>query len=158
MTAQVSVQYHVSGQPNPGDVAGQTIEFPRYEFTWTDELAVKHGYSSAREAALDWRDRIGVDWEEVPKITTRNVEVGEWYPVYGDDDTCHGGTGTLIRGSRCPRCSAALEYNGNYWCSECPWVLPEDGTRAEKDAFNLAYVLFMVQTGRCDDINYEAFE
>lgn len=62
-----------------------------------------------------------------------------------------GGSGTLIPGSRCPRCSAAMEYNGNYWCSECPWVLPERASRAEKAAFNVAYVLYMKQTGREQD-------
>jgi hypothetical protein len=59
-----------------------------------------------------------------------------------------GGTGFLIQGSRCPRCSAPMEYDGNYWCSECPWVLPERASREEKDAFNVAYVLYMQQTGR----------
>jgi hypothetical protein len=64
-----------------------------------------------------------------------------------------GGSGELIPGSRCPRCSAPMEYNGNYWCSECPWVLPERGSRKEKDAFNVAYVLLMKQHGEEPDIS-----
>ena len=63
-----------------------------------------------------------------------------------------GGTGTLILGSRCPKCGAAMEYNGNYWCSECPWILPEHPrTQAEKHAFDVAYVLYMQQTGQEPD-------
>lgn len=57
------------------------------------------------------------------------------------------GDGELIRGSRCPKCGSPLEYNGNYWCSEsrCSYVMPERMTRADKQAFNVAYVLLMKQ-------------
>lgn len=68
------------------------------------------------------------------------------------------GSGILIEGSRCPRCHSAMEYNGNYWCSVCPWVLPERGSRAERDAFNVAYVLLMKQTGRESEIRVDALE
>lgn len=46
--------------------------------------------------------------------------------------TSFGGSGELIPGSRCPRCSSPMEYNGNYWCSECPWVLPERETDSKE--------------------------
>lgn len=61
--------------------------------------------------------------------------------------------GILIERSRCPRCHAELEYSGNYMCSECPWVLPENPSQKEKDAFNVAYVLLMEQTGREPDVS-----
>lgn len=59
--------------------------------------------------------------------------------------------GELIPGSRCPKCQKPLAYNGNYWCSECDWVLPEKASRKEKDAFNVAYVLLMKQRGEEPD-------
>jgi hypothetical protein len=65
----------------------------------------------------------------------------------------YGGTGTLIPGSRCPKCGEPLEYNGNYWCSDCPWVLPEFPRGADLNAFEVAYVLYMQQTGREPDVS-----
>lgn len=56
--------------------------------------------------------------------------------------------GFLIVGSRCPKCGEAMEYDGNYWCSKCPWVLPEFCVGEEHEAFLVAYVLYMQQTGR----------
>lgn len=58
----------------------------------------------------------------------------------------HGGF--LIVGSRCPKCSSEMEYNGNYWCSTCPWVLAERPRGAALEAFRVAYTLYMQQTGR----------
>lgn len=56
--------------------------------------------------------------------------------------------GVVIHGSRCPRCGSAMAYGGNYWCTVCPWVLPEHPSCREKDAFNIAYALYMQQTDR----------
>lgn len=64
------------------------------------------------------------------------------------------GDGELIPGSRCPRCHAPLEYNGNYWCSrrDCTYTMPaERMSRKDKDAFNVAYTLFMQQHGEEPD-------
>ena len=58
----------------------------------------------------------------------------------------HGGF--LIVGSRCPRCNSEMEYDGNYWCSDCPWILPEWPRGRDREAFEVAYVLLMQQTGR----------
>ena len=58
----------------------------------------------------------------------------------------HGGF--LIAGSRCPRCSSEVEYDGNYFCSSCTWVLPEFPRGKDRDAFHVAYVLYMEQNGR----------
>lgn len=61
------------------------------------------------------------------------------------------GEGEVIQGSRCPKCGAPLEYNGNYWCSEteCSYTMPDQRmTKADKHAFNVAYILLMQQTGR----------
>lgn len=69
------------------------------------------------------------------------------------------GEGRRIPGSECPRCGDILEYNGNYWCASegCPWVLPDPCTGRDQDAFELAYILLMKQTGRVDQIQYSAF-
>lgn len=35
-------------------------------------------------------------------------------------------------GQECPKCSSEVVYNGNYFCSECEWAMPEhykDGLR-----------------------------
>jgi len=62
------------------------------------------------------------------------------------------GEGELILGSRCPKCHSALEYNGNYWCSEptCSYTMPdyEQMRRSDKQAFNVAYTLLMHQRGQ----------
>jgi predicted nucleic acid-binding Zn ribbon protein len=61
------------------------------------------------------------------------------------------GEGRIIPGSHCPKCNEALEYNGNYWCSDvdCPYIMPADRMRgSDKRAFNIAYVLLMQQLGR----------
>ena len=65
------------------------------------------------------------------------------------------GEGELIPGSRCPKCHSALEYNGNYWCSEstCSYTMPERMRRSDKQAFNVAYTLLMRQRGQEPDIN-----
>lgn len=62
--------------------------------------------------------------------------------------------GTLIEGSRCPECHQPLIYNGNYWCSECDYVMPElypepgyKPRQKDIDAFNIAYTLLMQQRG-----------
>lgn len=59
----------------------------------------------------------------------------------------------LIPGSRCPRCNSPMEYDGNYWCSsvECDWVLPENCSGADAEAFKVAYVLLMQQRGEEPD-------
>lgn len=57
----------------------------------------------------------------------------------------------IIKDSRCPKCSSEIEYDGNYWCSDedCNWVLPDSPRSFEdKNAFVVAYVLLMQQTGR----------
>lgn len=70
--------------------------------------------------------------------------------------------GIVITGSRCPKCHAELAYNGNYWCSECDYVMPDLTADPERryypkqvdiDAFNLAYVLLMRQRGEEPDPN-----
>lgn len=64
--------------------------------------------------------------------------------------------GFLIKGSRCPQCNEPLVYNGNYWCSECDYVMPEltgKSRRADKHAFNVAYTLFMQQRGKEPEAN-----
>lgn len=62
------------------------------------------------------------------------------------------GEGTVIPGSRCPKCNSPLEYNGNYWCSErdCTYTMPdyEHMKRRDKQAFNVAYILYMRQRGQ----------
>lgn len=67
------------------------------------------------------------------------------------------GEGLVIVGSRCPRDSEPLEYNGNYWCSnsECPYVMPDQPQmrKADRHAFNVAYTLLMQQTGREPDVS-----
>lgn len=66
------------------------------------------------------------------------------------------GDGEVIQGSRCPKCHSALEYNGNYWCSQtaCPYAMPGDPEhmrRSDKEAFNVAYTLLMHQRGQEPD-------
>lgn len=38
-------------------------------------------------------------------------------------------SGEPVLGQACPRCRriATVVYNGNYWCSVCPWVMSEGG-------------------------------
>ena len=34
--------------------------------------------------------------------------------------------GDPVRGVKCPKCKQeGVVYNGNYWCSECPWIMGE---------------------------------
>ena len=64
--------------------------------------------------------------------------------------------GELIKGSRCPKCNNECEYNGNYWCSTCSWVLPhyENGTSGKyEETFKILYVLLMKQRGLEPDID-----
>ncbi|MDP9904743.1 hypothetical protein [Arthrobacter bambusae] len=36
--------------------------------------------------------------------------------------------GNPVRGQSCPRCHRdSIVYNGNYWCTECPWAMSEQG-------------------------------
>lgn len=45
--------------------------------------------------------------------------------------TIHGNglEGDHVRGVSCPKCRAErIAYNGNYFCVECPWVMPERPT------------------------------
>jgi uncharacterized Zn finger protein (UPF0148 family) len=38
--------------------------------------------------------------------------------------------GDLVLGVRCPRCGREeVVYNGNYFCDECDWVMPERRSR-----------------------------
>lgn len=63
----------------------------------------------------------------------------------------HGGV--TIPGSQCPRCAEVLEYNGNYWCSSCDWILQEGAKGDDHLAFQLAYLLLMRQRGEFPDMD-----
>jgi hypothetical protein len=48
--------------------------------------------------------------------------------------------GDPIRGAKCPKCKQeAVVYNGNYWCSECPWIMGENRT-VTNDRIVVAYL------------------
>lgn len=42
-------------------------------------------------------------------------------------------TGDHVRGVACPRCRRkTVVYDGNYYCDECSWVMPEAETSSSR--------------------------
>jgi ribosomal protein L37E len=49
--------------------------------------------------------------------------------------------GDLVQRASCPRCGRkSVLYNGNYWCHECGWVMPERQTEAHRQIIK-AYLI-----------------
>lgn len=45
-----------------------------------------------------------------------------------DDESAWDKSGDPVVGQACPRCRrvGTVVYNGNYWCTRCPWAMSEN--------------------------------
>lgn len=85
---EVTEQWRVTGQPGPttGKKGEVVVEWPHYDFTWTDAVAAKNGFTSAAEGARAFVARqrqMAQPWLEGPDLHRRLVAVTKWVALDG---------------------------------------------------------------------------